>query len=332
MDKKTYGTLAAADRVKRPECADEGDLLVIPPGNPVRSMTLPSIARMGLSCGDTCRADNTYGAVDKLFRRGRADSPLVMRISAVCKYYTPSGRQAQMLALIGNGREAGEEPQAAIRRCKLQLVYNGEDLPRYVDEAVAADLMTQKVGELMERLQQSGVSQYSGPLADVATVLAWQAFRKARGVEDESKPKVSSVPETDRRGDSALDWDVGGNLGPESRADVAEFLADWCPDSSPRAVVVTGRFLAEAGKRGCVVVRCPQAGAFATRARLRAHAARCAEAWRCRARALEAMRRFALKDLAVARARAANFDKIAREVSDGKADYAFLQCMSGWEK
>jgi hypothetical protein len=201
-----------------------------------------------------------------------------------------------------------------------------------VDDAVAEDLMAQKVGELMERLQQSRVSQFSGPLADVATVLAWQAFARAVGVVDESKPRASSVPETERRGNDALDWSVGGNLGSEDRTTVAKFLADWCPDSSPAVVTVAGRFLAEAGKRGCVVVKCPQASAFATRARLRAHAARCAEAWRCRARALEVMRQFALRDLAVAGARAANFDKIAREVSDGKADYAFLQCMSGWKR
>ena len=44
------------------------------------------------------------------------------------------------------------------------------------------------------------------------------------------------------------------------------------------------------------------------------------------------MKWFALRDLAVAKARAANFDKIAREIADRRADYAFLQCMSGWKK
>lgn len=332
MDRKTYGVLAVADRVKRPECADEGDLLVIPPGNPIRSMEVRSIARLGLSCGEMCRSDNTVKAVARLFHGGVADAPLVLRVSEAQKSSAPSGRRAQMLALIGNGREAGEEPQATIRRCKLQLVYNGTDIPRYVDGAMASDLMIRRVGEVMERLQQSNVSPYSGPLADVATVLAWSAFSRVDGVVDGTKPSVANVPVTSRNGSGALAWNTGGNLDPRGRTAVAASLAGWCPASTPGVVAVTGRFLAEAGRRGCAVVRCPQASAYATRARLRAHAERCAEAWRCRARALDVMRRFALKDLAVAKARAANFDRIAREVSDGRADHAFLQCMSGWDK
>ena len=241
MDKKTYGTLASAVRVERPECADEGDLLVIPPGNPVRSMAIPSIARMGLQCGGTCRSDNRHEAVDRLFRGGKAGAPLVLRISKAQKSSAPSGRRAQMLALIGNGREAGGEPKAAIYRCQLLLVYNGMNVPRHVDEAVAADLMAQRVGEVMERLQQSSVSLYSGPLADVATVIAWQAFGSAAGVKDESRPRASSVPEARRRDSGTLDWSVGGNLGSEARMDVAKFLANWCPNSSPAAVTVTAR-------------------------------------------------------------------------------------------
>lgn len=332
MDKKKYGTLASATRVERPECADDGDLLVLPPGNPVRSMTVPSIARLGMRCGNTCRSDNSYEAVDELFRGGRADAPIVLRIHDTRKHPAPSGRRAQMLALIGNGREADGEPQAAIWRCTLSLVYNGKSIPRSADRAIAADLLTRRVGELMERLHQSGVTQYSGAVADVATEIAWSAFSTATGVMDESRPRSNTVPETGRRGGSATDWNVGGNLSPSGRTDVAGFLVECCPTASPTPVIVSGRFLAEAGKRGCVVVRCPQASAFATRAKIGANAERCAEAWRCRVRALELMRSLALKDLAVARARAANFSKIAREVSDGKADYAFLQCMSGWDK
>lgn len=331
MDKKKYGTLAEATRVKRPEYANEGDLLVIPPGNPIRSMEPRSIAKMGLQCGRTCRSNNAYETVLRLFHGGKADSPLVLRLSKVQKSSAPSGRRAQMLALIGNGREPGEEPQAVIQRCELQLVYNGKDIPRHVDED-AADLMVQSVGEIMERLQQSSVSQYSGALADVATVLAWQSFSRANGVVDGTKPIVTDIPVTDRRGVDTLGWSTDGNLGREGRSAVAKFLAAWCPAPTPVPVIVTGRFIAEAAKRGCAVVRCPQASAFATRARLRARAEICAEAWRCRARALAVMRWFALRDLAVAKARAANFDKIARDISDGRADHAFLQCMSGWSR
>lgn len=234
-------------RVKDPERAKDGDIVLFPAGERRLNVSAPTFAKMGLSIGGTCRSDNGYDTVARWLVRG---SDLRARAFMLCgaSYRSAPSENELLLGMDAVTKRAEEDPEVSV----ASIVPFG---PRLWTMKQWAACWNETHGDAVQKrlLETMGSA---GTLHD----------NRTRGPESDDDLYASQVwdgfTQCSLRPDGADDADAyfptRRNANPDMDTYACETIMEWdgCGwyEKKSRIRFRSG-FLKELAKRGAVVLR-----------------------------------------------------------------------------
>jgi len=303
-----------------------GDFVIVPPGAPLRGLTLSTLAKLGISTGCTTRSLNSFDAVKRAFFANAPGAlPLVFLVTRTVERAMVSAPRQHALALISNTPAEARFMVPAVRSAQLMRVPLAgpvhPSLAQHLDEYAvnAASSLKRPPSSFLLESNNGRV----GVFPDVAGAAAWQACKhqatggvrevfataETRAAADRDPPR-KTWPEPGERQDAPLEGDKFRRLMTEMWEQGSRFGAERFS-----AVHVEAKFLNAAAKRGAVAVR-DESGAlrkWLARRAMQESAATIAANWELRARALVLFEAMLRDDLKAARARVLRWKAMARE-------------------
>jgi len=295
-----------------------GDFVIVPPGAPLRRLTLASLVKLGISTGHTNRSANSYEAVGQAFATDVSETlPLVFLVTRTAERVVSQPYQ-HALAFISNTPAEVRVMDPPVRNATLKRVPLAG--PVHPSLAQAIDTHAEIVVNSLNRRPSSFLLEadndlYSGICPDVATVAAWLVC-KNRVTREASDAAGRELPrkewfEAGPRQDEPLEGSRFKHL-------VSEMWSQGSLSGAAKfpAVDVKAKFLCAAAKRGAIAVR-DEHGAvrrWLARRAMQESAATVAANWELRARALVLFESVLKDDLKAARARALRWKAMAREL------------------
>ena len=238
-------------RVKDPERAKDGDIVLFPAGERRLNVSVSTFSRMGLSIGKTCRSDNSAATVASWLVRGDLKARAFMLCGAFYRN-APAGNEL-LLGIDAVAKRTGEDPEVS----SASMVPFGPLGPGpWTMKKWAACWNDTHDGAVQRRLLEtmgvagtlrSDQTQTRGPESadDLYANQAWDGFRQCSGRPDGADDADEYFP---TRQDAEPDMD----------AYACETLMAWDGsgwDAKKSRIRFRSGFLTKLAKRGAVVLR-----------------------------------------------------------------------------
>lgn len=241
-------------RIKDPMRLKKGDILYFPPreSEPRLAVGLSTLAKMGISMGNTRRASNSMSRVKKMFVEHPGPHGFALMVGETWSARTWTDGERKFINFIGNNGSAGSETVPRVRQVSLHAIpVPGEDPDNYEWRCMWKALG----GRACKYVCGLGIRW------DLFANDSWgdNGDKYLRCVFEESPDRsgrehLPEVPHTCRDEEPT-------NLADDNY--VVDILYDWYGSNSVNLkdtdnhafVLVTGKFASECVKRGAVLVR-----------------------------------------------------------------------------